>query len=160
MWGDKVAQVAINGTAINQSVRSGYIKYQYGVWNPHHTIIGYDEDGSPIYQGGYDWYSSTSNAIINGSVSCNNKVYANGTSIAKAGDCVDEAWTNSGFKSPNRNISPGKSGSGKGVIDSNANNSKVFINGNLAAIKGSSVTTHLSTATTLNAPVANKVFIG
>ena len=155
-----MAEVAINGTAINQSVRSGYIKYQYGVWNPHHTIIGYDEDGSPIYQGGYDWYSSTSNAIIDGSVSCDNKVYINGTSIAKAGDSIGETWTNSGFRSPNRRISPGKSGSGNGTIDSNANSSNVYINGCLVAVKGSSVTTHLSTKTQLNAPVASKVFVG
>ena len=97
-----VAQVALNGTAINQSIKSGHISYEYGIWNPYY-YEHCDEDGC-WYEGDYDWYPDTSDAIINGSVNCNNKVYANGTSIAKAGDSVNEAWTNSGFRSPNRNI--------------------------------------------------------
>ena len=154
-----MAQVALNGTAINQSIKNNYISYQYGVYDPC-RYEGTDSEGNPTCSPGYWWYSDTSNAIINGSVSCNNKIYVNGTSIAKAGDSVTETWTNSGFRSPNRNISPASSGSGVGTIGNNANSSRVYANGKLVAVKGSSVTTHLSTTTTLNAPVANKVFIG
>lgn len=157
-----MAQIAINGTAINQSVRSNYISYEYRIWDPERYFDGYDEDGYPIYSPGYWYYNGYSDAIIDGAVECSNKVYVNGISIAKAGDSVKESWTNSGFESEyvSGSASPGTSGSGKGVIDSNANSSKVFINGQLVAIKGSSVTTHLSTKTQLNSPVADKVFVG
>lgn len=157
-----MAQVAINGTAINQSTRSNYISYRYRIYDSERYFEGYDEDGYPMYSPGYWYYDDYSNAIINGAVECNNKVYANGVSIAKAGDIVKENWTNSGFKSEyvSGSASPGTNGSGNGTIDSNANSNKVFINGSLVAIKGSSVTTHLSTKTQLNAPVASKVFVG
>ncbi len=154
-----MAQVALNGTSINQSIKSDYISYEYGVYDPC-RYQGTDSEGNPTCSPGYWWYSATSNAIINGSVSCNNRVYANGISIAKAGDNVNETWTNSGFNTPNRNISPGSNGSGSGTIASNANSSNVYINGRLVAVRGSTVNTHLSTNTTLNTPTASRINIG
>ena len=156
-----MAQVALNGTAINQSIRNNYVSYQYRVYDSC-RYIDYDEEGYPYCIPGYWYYTGYSNAIINGVVNCNNKVYVNGISVAKAGDTVNETWVNSGLQSEyvSGSASPGLNGSGNGTIGSNANNKKVYINGALVAVKGSSVTTHLSTTTTLNAPVANKVFIG
>ena len=156
-----MAQVALNGTAINQSIRNSYVSYQYRVYDSCRDI-DYDEYGYPYCVPGYWYYTGYSNAIINGVVNCNNKVYVNGISVAKAGDTVNETWVNSGLQSEyvSGSASPGLNGSGNGTIGSNANNKKVYINGALVAVKGSSVTTHLSTTTTLNAPVANNVFIG
>ena len=156
-----MAQVALNGTAINQSIRNNYVSYQYREYDSC-RYTDYDEEGDPYCIPGYWYYNGNSNAIINGVVNCNNKVYVNGISVAKAGDTVNETWVNSGLQSEyvSGSASPGLNGSGNGTIGSNANNKKVYINGALVAVKGSSVTTHLSTTTTLNAPVANKVFIG
>ncbi len=152
-----MSQLALNGTNISQSVKNSHVRYTYRIWDSCQTE---DEDGYCV--GGYDYYTGYSDAIIQGEVSCNNKVYANGVSVAKAGDDISETWDNNGVHSGyvSGSASPSLSGSGSGKINIPANTSNVYMNNSLVAIKNSAVTTHLNTSATLVSPVSSKIFIG
>lgn len=147
--------VAYMGTAITPSIKSNYISYRWRKWNPHDH---HDSDGDWV--GGWDYYTSHTDARITGTVNTSGSVYINGKAIAKAGDSIIEQWNNTGFNHSPLSVSPARSGSGTGKINSSANAKNVYVNEKLIAVKGSSTTTCLNTTTSLNTPVSSNVFVG
>lgn len=140
--------IAYKGLPIQESTKSGYISYQYKVWNPNKTWVddsGTHGDGSTWdnshWEGGWDYYSGTSNAIVSGFVDSGSpNVFVNGGNpVATDSDQTNETWTNSGFNSEFVSASPSENGSGKGTLKVSSSN--VFVNGKRIATDGTPVKT-------------------
>ncbi|OME53968.1 hypothetical protein BSK59_15415 [Paenibacillus odorifer] len=141
-----MAGVAFNGSSVSQSTKNGHVTYDIEDWVPPWSNSG----GSG---GGY-WTgagSGSTNALItaNGVTASSPNVFVNGKAIATVGDSVDESWianpsvpSNTG-NTRYTNISPSKSGSGKGSVLSGS--SSVFANGKAISFVGSNVKSHLDT---------------
>jgi uncharacterized Zn-binding protein involved in type VI secretion len=159
-WGDIMPGIAINGSEIVESIKPDHVTYDIYDWqqiSPGYCRE-YDEDGhcidyvSPTYGWVFTGTGST-NAKITGTVTTNSKMKIGGVSVATVGDVVNETWVADPPVPSNtstreyRNISPGTSGSGQGVISSGS--SKMKLVGKAVALIGSEVTTHLGTMTTI-----------
>ncbi|MDG0874541.1 hypothetical protein L5D93_19750 [Paenibacillus thiaminolyticus] len=139
-----MAAIALNGGATAPVVKDGHVTY---------TIQTRDPDWDD------DWettgYSSTGALITGRGIAASSRFYVNGVSAAVVGDRVNEVWQASPPVPPDTdrtryiNISPGKSGSGQGTI-AGGNAKRVYLNGKLIAVQGSSVTTCLGNGTTIS----------
>lgn len=140
---DTMAAIALNGGATAPVVKDGHVTY---------TIQTRDYDD--------DYWESTGSgstgALITGrGIAANSRFYVNGVSAAVIGDRVNEVWQASPpvpsdtDRTRYINISPGKSGSGQGTI-TGGNAKRVYLNGKLIAVQGSSVTTCLGNGTTIS----------
>lgn len=151
--------VAVNGSEINESVASGYVKYDVY----YHAIVGYecvsrDEFGNclreePVRR----WEKSetrSTGARITGRVSVpSSKMKVGGVNVATVGDTTTESWVadppvpSMSYPYEIRNISPGTSGTGNGQIISGS--TKGTLQGKPIALVGSQVRTCLGTTTTI-----------
>ncbi|WP_374018911.1 hypothetical protein ABU162_03935 [Paenibacillus thiaminolyticus] len=156
-----MAAIALNGGATAPVVKAGHVTYTIETyvdpWCPK-------DDYDPVTgkcnnpQGGY-WTTSGSGstgALITGrGIAASSRFYVNGVSAAVVGDRVNEVWQASPpvpsdtDRTRYINISPGKSGSGQGTI-AGGNAKRVYLNGKLIAVQGSSVTTCLGNRTTIS----------
>lgn len=160
-----MAGVAYDGLQELQSIFPAYITYQYRVWNPEQTWVEqtcYDDLGEPYdcsyWEGGYDNFTDTSNAIVNGTVVASSTVYVNGNPIASTASTTNETWTNSGFKPEFVSATPATNGAGVGLV-SDGNGSRVYANGSSVSVDGSTITTCIGNPTTINGGSSN-VFVG
>lgn len=161
--------IALNGSTIAQSTKSGHVTYKIEKWQYiDQSCTGwYNEHG--VCQGwrdNYDWVpdgSGSTGAKISGTVSASSNVYINGVPVATTASHTNETWvadppipsSNASFR---YTATSPISGSGNGSIP-NGNSSNVYINGNKIAQIGSSVTTNLENSTTISSGSSN-VFIG
>ncbi|MFL1671458.1 hypothetical protein [Paenibacillus dendritiformis] len=148
-----MAAIALNGGATAPVVKDGHVTY---------TIQTYEEPwfdkDTGRWEGGI-WTTSGSGstgALITGrGIAASSRFYVNGVSAAVVGDRVNEVWQASPpvpsdtARTRHINISPGKSGSGQGTI-TGGNAKRVYLNGKLIAVQGSSVTTCLGNGTTIS----------
>lgn len=151
--------VAVNGSEINESIKSGHVTYE--IWNyqwVRDRCISRDEDGfCTDWEPVYDWVhtsNGSTGARITGTVSVSSsKMKVEGVSVATVGDKTNERWEayppvpSGGGTTQIRNISPGTSGTGQGEIKTGSNKGK--LQGKQIALIGSTVTTCLGTTTTI-----------
>ncbi|MGG0753654.1 hypothetical protein [Brevibacillus laterosporus] len=141
--------LAIEGSK-TRNVTATDIRYQ--IWNPCLTQICND-DGC-ICVGGYENHTGTS--TVKGVVQASSsKVFANGQRVAKLNDSVKETEQT---HIPNNavNLSNQEGGSGKIIV---GNNNRVYVEGVLAAIVGSTVKTHTTPTTVIETGCKN-VYVG
>jgi hypothetical protein len=154
-----MAGVAINGSTIEQSIKSGHVTYsiENWVWVGQHCV-SWDVDGICTgYADDYDWRSAGSGstgAKVTGYVSVpSSKLKLSGANVAKVGDSTIETWVadppipSSNSSTRYTPTSP-TSGSGQGTITSGSNKGK--LTGSGIALIGSNVTTHLGNTTTIS----------
>ncbi|WP_068620012.1 PAAR domain-containing protein [Paenibacillus tuaregi] len=146
-----MAKIALNGAKTVDSIKSGYVTYERWRYFGGDT----DSEGNPIPPAWVWDGTERTNALIKGQgVQASSKLYVNGVSAAVVGDLIPEQWVASppvpsnSYDVQYRDISPGTSGSGNGEITT-GNSSKVYLNGKLIAVQGSSVKTCLGNMTTL-----------
>lgn len=150
-----MAYIALNNAAIQQSTKSNHVTYTER-YQSGERCAARDEDGNCLrWEPVYSNATHNSNAKITGKVSSpNNKMFVNSVPVACIGDPTQEQWIAdptpySHYGGSITSISPGTSGSGKGTI-ATGNSKKVYLNGKLVAVQGSTVTTHLGTSTTIS----------
>lgn len=136
--------VAKRGSNIRESTSYSYVSYTERVFR------GYDEFGSAQY----DYNDYTTNAKVTGTVNSSGNVYVNGVPIATNGSPTTERWVADPAPYSREggtiiNVSPGTSGSDSGTVNS-GNQKRVYANGKLVAVVGSTVTTGLGTSTTVS----------
>lgn len=155
-----MAGVAIHGSTINESNKSGHVTYSIESWQV--VQDGYcadrNEDGDCIdyREPVYGWVpagSSSTGAKITGTVAVSSsKMKLTGVNVATVGDRTNETWvasppipsSNSSMKyTPTSAVS----GSGQGTISSGSTKGK--LQGKAIALIGSNVQTCLGTATTI-----------
>lgn len=148
-----MAAIALHGGATAPVVKDGHVTYTIQTYEER----WFDEDAGR-WEGGI-WTTSGSGstgALITGrGIAASSRFYVNGVSAAVVGDRVNEAWQASPpvpsdtARTRYINISPGTSGSGQGTI-TGGNAKRVYLNGKLIAVQGSSVTTCLGNGTTIS----------
>lgn len=146
--------VALNNAPIQQVSKSNHVSYveKYKIGE---TCTSRDQYGNCTrWEDVYDTATHHSNAKITGNVSSpSNKFFVNGVPVACVGDPTTEQWVADPSPSPRLggtiiSISPGTSGSGRGQI-TGGNSKRVFLNGKLIAVQGSTVNTHLGVPSTI-----------
>lgn len=158
--------VALDGSNMEESTYSNYISYD--VYDYVRTsCANRDPETGACLRWNYGWryqYSDNTNALIDGVVNSSSNVYVNGKPIVFNGCSTSESWVANPSVPSNtssreyRNVSPGHSGSGSGEV-TGGNSSNVYVNGNLVAVIGSQVTTHLGNTTTIQNG-SSSVFVG
>lgn len=140
--------VAINGSEIYESIKSGHVTYDI----EEYRTVGHDDDGDPIKRW-VDAGSSSTGAKITGSVSVSSsKMKIEGNYVAVVGDKTTETWEAYPpipSNTSRRRYTPTSrtSGSGQGTISSGSSKGK--LGGKPIALIGSKVTTCLGTTTTI-----------
>lgn len=154
--GDFLPGVAINGSKINESIKSGHVTYSIKQLIPGH-YTGYD----PETGDGYGWVddkwvpagSGSTGARITGSVVISSsKMKITGSNVATVGDTTNETWEAyppipSSTTTTIYTATSATSGQGQGKIISGS--SKGNLQGNPIALIGSQVRTCLETITTI-----------
>ncbi|QWU14456.1 hypothetical protein [Paenibacillus sophorae] len=139
-----IANVAINGSKITESIKSGHVTYNIYYW----------QDGDEFTSGHWSYSGpGSTGAKITGTVTATSTMKVNGVSVAVVGDVTNETWiadppipSDDGY---NKYVATSPtSGSGQGSI-TGGNSKNVKLNGSLIAIVGSEVTTCLGNTTTI-----------
>lgn len=148
-----MAGIALNNYELQESTKSNHVtyteRYQSGTGGGGTDSEGNSLPTYPIYSEA-TWYS---NAKITGKViASNSNVYINGVRAVVQGDQTQESWVadpppyahNGGTII---SISPGTSGSGQGTVGNG--DGIAYSSSKKLASKGTTVTTHLGTQTTI-----------
>lgn len=150
-----MAYIALNNAAVQDSTKSNHVSYVER-YKSGERCTNRDQDGHCTnWEDVYSNATHNSNAKITGKVSSpSNKMFVNGVPVACMGDPTQEQWVADPTPYAHNggsiiSISPGTSGSGQGSITT-GNSKKVYLNGKLVAVQGSTVTTHLGTSTTIS----------
>lgn len=148
--------VAINGSQLNESIKSGHVTYSIENWVPRYCA-SYDPDtGACIrYEGGFweDAGTGSTGAKITGTVTVSaSKMKVAGVLVATVGDATNETWVAyppipSSNSSTRYTATSATSGSGRGSISRGSTKGK--LQGKAIALVGSTVTTCLGTTTTI-----------
>jgi len=154
--GDAMPGVAINGSQINESTKSGHVTYSIENWVPRYCA-SYDPDTGACtrYEGGYweDAGTGSTGAKITGTVAVSSsKMKVAGVNVATVGDSTNETWVAdppipSSNSSTRYTATSPTSGSGRGSITKGS--TKATLSGKAIALIGSTVTTCLGTTTTI-----------
>lgn len=154
-----MAAIALHGGATAPVVKDGHVTYTIQTYEEPWCAHRDPDTGECDDPRGDKWHttgSGSTGALITGrGIAASSRFYVNGVSVAVVGDRVNEAWQASPpvpsdtARTRYINISPGKSGSGQGTI-AGGNAKRVYLNGKLIAVQGSSVTTCLGNGTTIH----------